>query len=93
MGVYIKNMKLPDDETVYMAIVRLSKKCGAFDHLTDDYIGEVIEVSEPHGRLIDEDELGELIHRMWVARQITNTKYNTFNDILGIVPTVIEAEE
>lgn len=38
-------------------------------------------------RYIDEDALKEVIQRMWENRKITNTKYNTFLEILDYVPT------
>ena len=45
-----------------------------------------------HGRLIDEQALVDIIERMWKNKQITNTKYNTFLEILDYVPTVVEKE-
>lgn len=38
-------------------------------------------------RYIYEDALKEVIQRMWENRKITNTKYNTFLEILDYVPT------
>ena len=96
MGFYVKGADAP----------KTCRDCGDLGYdigcdLWEDYKGfakskhpdcPIVEVAEPHGRLIDENELGELIHRMWVSKQLTNTKYNTFNNILDIVKPVIEAE-
>lgn len=100
MGVYIKGMKMPKDDVHAFKQITITNNWVdgevimlAHDTITNEFIGEVVEVPEPHGRLIDENELGGLIHRMWVAKQLTNTKYNTFNNLLDIVKPVIEAEE
>lgn len=50
------------------------------------------EIPKGHGRLIDEQALVDIIDRMWKNKQITNTKYNTFLEILDYVPTVVEAD-
>ena len=43
-----------------------------------------------YGRLIDEQALVDIIERKWKNKQITNTKYNTFLEILDYVPSVLE---
>ena len=39
-------------------------------------------------RLIDADALKSRIERMWKSRQLTNTKYKTFIELLDVEPTI-----
>lgn len=62
MGVYIKGMEMPkDDCTAYKSVVISNyfidgeMKILAHDDITGAFIGEVVDVPEPHGRLIDAD--------------------------------------
>lgn len=43
-----------------------------------------------HGRLIDEQTLVDWIEALWKRKELTDTKYNTFLEILDYIPTVIE---
>jgi hypothetical protein len=81
MGVYIKNMTKEHLTLIFKADGLLSR--------CDD----IIEVPEPHGRLIDADMLLSQIY-------ITNSDGETVGEYVGIppawvhhAPTVIEAEE
>lgn len=75
MGVYIKGMEMPkDDCTAYKRVVISNyfidgeMKILAHDDITGAFIGEVVDVPEPHGRLIDADAL---IKASGVTIQIT----------------------
>lgn len=63
MGIYIKDMKMPKScwgctlySTVDCAISRREEVAGAFKNIRHPNC-PLIEVKEPHGRLIDADEL------------------------------------
>lgn len=82
MGIYIKGMDMPN--CCEQCFLVSECKCRHYEVLTvaGDYITRLVkddcpitEVPEPHGRLIDEDALGEIIHRMWVNKKsrIRNT--------------------
>lgn len=85
MGIYIKGMKMPkDDETIRFVKLLNGKIVAVTSPIKGvDNIHEIIEVTEPHGDLIDRDaipiyrydfENGDLVHR------------------IDDVPVVIEAE-
>lgn len=71
MGVYLKGISIEE----------LRGCCYDTDLLIRD--GRALEVKEPHGRLVDIDEIGELMN---------HHKYNDFNHIDYYAITVIPAE-
>ncbi len=96
MSILIKNMKMPKD------CLHCGLHCGfcdgeiycnvlyryvEFDNESRDEECPMVEIKEPHGRLIDADEL-----------EIERGNYETYNDyseafdIIDNAPTVIEAE-
>lgn len=64
----------------------------AFKSELNDVIRNGKPLPKHCGRLISETELCDIIERMWKNKQITNTKYNTFLQILDYVPTILEKE-
>lgn len=103
MGVYIKNMKMPKACNVcnYSEWSNLNQcyecyftKNGRIIFLKDMDKGErhkdcpLIEISTPHGRLIDADKVEEKMIPLSFSVQ------NWISEVdLSLVPTVIEAEE
>ena len=76
MGVYIKKLQAKKVEAIFTMLGL---------HIED---GDIIEVSEPHGRLIGEDAL---------ARKIVESNYgvdfiNKATALIMDTPTVIESE-
>lgn len=65
MGIYIKGMKMPKDDETIKFVKLLNSKMVAVTSPTKSVgdIHEVIEVKEPHGRLID---AGELLQNQWL---------------------------
>ena len=57
MGIYIKGMKMPKDDEKIRFVKLLNGKMYALKAARNgfplSYLHEVIEVTEPHGRLID----------------------------------------
>lgn len=77
MGVYIKKVQASKVEAIFK-MLGLSIKDG-----------DIIEVSEPHGRLIDADALVDTV--VFHTNISADTK-EFIEDLIGIAPTVIEAE-
>ena len=61
MGVYIKGMKMPKDDQTIRFVKLLNGKMVAVTSPTKGVgdIHEVVSVTEPHGRLIDADDVIE----------------------------------
>lgn len=88
MGIYIKGMKMPkycdnclftiDDGCMFNNLIDVDTGNAVFDDCP------LVEVKEPHGRLIDADELINKHFTKW-------TCYDT--ERIGTAPTVIESEE
>ena len=64
----------------------------ALTYAIDNAIKNGDEIPKGHGRIIDEQALVDIIERRWKNKQITDTKYNTFLEILDYVPTVVDKE-
>ena len=102
MGIYIKGMKMPKDDQKIRFVKLLNGKMYAVKGIS--YLHEVIEVTEPHGRLIDADKIDA--YKLPIEKQESSEwhrhsaayKYAApvFNGALDMVkdhaPTVIEAE-
>lgn len=79
MGVYIKDMRMPTN----CLHCPLWMKCKVIDLVKRPDGCPLVEVAEPHGRLIDADEL--------LSKHLTKwTCYDA--ERIGTAPTVIEAE-
>ena len=85
MGIYIKGMKMPKDDQKIRFVKLLNGKMYALKETRNgwplSYLHKVIEVTEPHGDLVDKNEIDFL----------------TYEDADGLhteisAPTVIEAE-
>ena len=103
MGVYIKGMVMPDN--CMKCILRVRDKNKSWCLVSGKRLARplleimpsgcpLIEVPEPHGRLIDESKYFEIVNQ-----QDTDPKYNSYSDINDIlldafdkVPTAIEVE-
>lgn len=86
MGLYIKGMRMPkDDVHAFKQIIITNNWIDgevimlAHDSVTNEFIGEVVDVPEPHGRLIDADVCKQKVY------DGSRTPYKS-------CPTVIEAE-
>lgn len=90
MGVYIKGMdEIPEDGAV-LVVMHGNRKTYIKHACTYGYSMEMVEVPEPHGRLIDADALAD----KWIwgntdrTRQVECIELHDLEDS----PTVIEAE-
>ena len=91
MGIYIKSMKMPkNDCTAYREVIISNNYIGngkmkilVCDAQTNTFIGEAIEIPEPHGRLIDVDACIDYIR--------SNNQHAW--ETLAYAPTVIEGSE
>lgn len=99
MSVLIKGMKMPEDncETIQQITITNNWVDGeikmlAHDSITNEFIGEVVEMPELHGRLIDADYVLSKLYKKelefteeieWIRACIALLKH---------APTVIEAE-
>ena len=92
MSVLIKGINMPDGGYVDIRLHANGKYATTQTSNKPFYMKMDVVEMPPHGQLIDVDVLGEIIYKLWVDKKITNTKYNTFNEILDYVPTVIEAD-
>ena len=100
MGVYIKGAMMPKDcETCF---ILNSCQHRHYEILEDEYgyitklVKEdcpLVEVAEPHGRLIDADEIITQMNIMQVEGEAFVTAVNYVKTIAVIAPTVIESEE
>ncbi len=95
MSILIKGLNMPkDDCEAYRELIITNNYVGngkiqmlAHDSNTNEFIGEVVEVPEPHGRLIDVD-----------AIIVARSDYYISDDFMEVInmledaPTVIEGE-
>lgn len=93
MGLYIKGMSMPKDNCEAIKQITITNnwvdgkmKMLAHDSITNEFIEEVVEVPEPHGRLIDADECA-----VYREHYETYNDYSTAFDMIDNTPTVIEA--
>lgn len=93
MGIYIKGMKMPKDDETIRFVKLLNGKIVAVTSPTKEMgdIHEIIEVTEPHRRLIDESKIKT------VYGEATTTRYQGYISITEKIthtdaPTIIEAE-
>ena len=105
---FIKGMKMPKLEKTYK--VRLYKAvdgriivtaCGVKENVFQP-VGEAVEVTTPHGRLIDKTKLKRDLFVNFMGERIpfydcdnfpTTLTYIDLHSILSEQPTVIEAED
>lgn len=102
MGVYINGMEMPQDNCYgYRRIVISNSwqdgrmRMFAHDDITLEFIGEVVEVPEPHGRLIDADALMDAVYRHLCIKGEENllpAEKSVFGNIIK-APTIIERSE
>ena len=72
MSIFIKGMEMPkDDKQITIKNYWINKEAitSAYDSVTNEFIGVVVEVPESHGRLIDADECA-----------VYREHYETYND-------------
>lgn len=101
MSVLVKGMKMPRDDcealrqiTITNAWVDGEIKMLAHDTVTNEFIGEVVDVHTPHGRLNDADYLKEhIIACATNGRPLHNMELSELLEAIDDVPAVIEAEE
>ena len=107
MGLYIKGMEMPKDDVHAFKQITITNNwidgeviMLAHDTITNEFIGEVVEVPEPHGRLIDEDDVIGAVHdrlHELQTHEVFRRKHGEV-DLFGVFPyiakikTVIEAE-
>lgn len=88
MGVYIKDMEMPENcgkcDTEFAYLVQ----CKYWTGRESDGC-PLVPVKTPHGRLIDADALVDTV----VHTNIPADTKEFIEDLIGIAPTVIEAEE
>lgn len=92
MSLYIKGMKMPKDDVHAFKLITITNNWVdgeiimlAHDSVTNEFIGEVVEVPEPHGRLVD---LDKMIEELWDGNSMEVGKIE-----LRFIPTIIESEE
>lgn len=96
MGVYIKGLDMPKEGVWYNIMITSNGK-GFVDVVSKDNALtktepiQAVEISIPHGRLIDADELISDL-RIYESKYCGEQGYITQDDIID-APTVIEAEE
>ena len=113
MGVYIKNMQMPEDNCEAIQQITITNnwidgeiKILAYDSITNEFVGEVVEVPEPHGDLIDRDVLkrsvkdneeyfrrGECCNYFYNSADEPPTELWCVDDWVDEQPTVIERSE
>lgn len=95
MGIYIKGMKMPKDDQKIRFIKLLNGKMYALKETRNgwplSYLHKVIEVTEPHGRLID---IRCVEDNKFVAIENSSQRWwnGALDSIIDNAPTVIEAE-
>lgn len=97
MSILIKGLNMPkDDCEAYRELTITNHYIGngkiqilAHDSITNEFIGEVVEVPEPHGRLIDADAVKE--YGIMAADYCVDLFVPVDN--IDDAPTIIEAEE
>lgn len=95
MSILIKGLNMPkDDCEAYRELIITNNYIGngkiqmlAHDSNTNEFIGEVVEVPEPHGRLIDADAI--IVNR---SDYYTSDDFMEAINMLEDAPTVIKAE-
>ena len=101
MGVYIKGMEVPKDNCEAIQQITITNnwidgeiKMLAHDSVTNEFIGEVVEIPEPHGRLVDASILWAVIDDLESRNIYVNTtSSNRIKRVVRELPTVIEAEK
>lgn len=90
MGVYIKDMEMPKRcAGCFLRVGQCSKRIYMENRPSDC---PLVEVPEPHGRLIDADAFEKENAYFW-ERDFVNPKYeDTLADLVNAAPTIIEAE-
>ena len=100
MGVYIKGIEMPKDNCEAIRQITITNnwidgeiKMLAHDSVTNEFIGEVVEVKEPHGRLIDAhteriDRLTKII--MWLLKRYYESLEKTFEEELKQVDEILK---
>lgn len=93
MGVYIKGMKMPIDcNTCYISECSLPySKVVPIGYRHEEC--PLVEVKEPHGRLVDADEIITQMNEMQVEGETFTTAVNYVKLINADAPTVIDSEE
>ena len=95
MGVYVKDMdEIPEDGAVLVVMHDANGKAYIKYACTYGYSMELVNVPEPHGRLIDEAVVLEMIRKSMGIRDLSflyHAEKNVVNEIYH-APTVIEAE-
>lgn len=93
MGIYIKGMEMPKDDQKIRFVKLLNGKMYALKETRNgwplSYLHKVIEVTEPHGRLIDEAEVRVIMHQVCVRSIRT---YEATECAIRNMKAVIEAE-
>ena len=105
MSILIKGMRMPKDDVHAFKRITITNNwidgeviMLAHDTITNEFIGEVVEVQEPHGRLIDADVLCERLMANWITADengkqiIPEVMADVVTPIVVGTPTVIEAE-
>ena len=94
MGVYIKGMdEIPEDGAV-LVVMHDNGKAYIKYACTYGYSMELVNVPEPHGRLIDETIVLEMIRKSMGIKDLSflyHAEKSVVNEIFH-APTVIEAE-
>lgn len=95
MGVYIKNMKMPK-EGIYLATIDVSDVSDdGYAMINIPHVGSFImaEVKEPHGPLIDVDELSKRQIDYTMSGHANSAEdCKEFGMMIITAPTVIDAE-
>lgn len=93
MGIYIKGMEMPKDDQKIRFVKLLNGKMYALKETRNgwplSYLHKVIEVTEPHGRLIDEAEVRVIMHQVCARSRRT---YEATECAIRNMKAVIEAE-
>lgn len=102
MGIYIKGIAMPknEDELLSIHIYPSGKVTRQFDDKCSQ-IAEAVEITLPHGDLIDKDTIQkEMYHKSFETdddRQKWDSglwiRYKIFEEAVNNAPTVIESEE
>jgi hypothetical protein len=96
MSFVVKGVDLPiETDYLRLALLRSGRdnEILVFDDTTNVLIGRAIQISNPHGRLIDEKEiLSPVMCRPKSLRLDNNAQYNIIT-LIDEAPTILEAEE
>lgn len=88
MGVYIKGMEMP--KCCAQCVIRYGNCKERIYMGNRPSLCPIVEIKEPHGRLID---AGALVNTVVFHTNISADTKEFIEDLIGIAPTVIEAEE